>query len=331
MDLSGKIVLLDIAVKAKPTDNEAFVRDVAHKIELLKQRGAIAVILHNSSKALAEDALFGSAFTSSCGIPVLYMARMPFGKIRKIKSAPCELSVVIDRTVLNPANVVGYLDNKSNRTVVIGAHYDHLGLETVSPELDRPPRVFNGADDNASGVAMMLELARWAKNNESLKYNYLFVAFSAEEKGLFGSKAYCSNALVNNNSVFYMLNLDMVGNLGGEGDTIKALGIASSSIWNDLLEKVDHPDFSIKKIAGAPPFSDHAPFLKKGIPVIFFTTGLHKRYHTPDDDTEYLNLTGMVELLTYLRNFIKSAEALPDIPARKVNGLQSARAYLQTF
>jgi Zn-dependent M28 family amino/carboxypeptidase len=128
-----------------------------------------------------------------------------------------------------------------------------------------------------------------------------------------------------------MLNLDMVGRLGCQGDTISALGIASSEVWEKLVDNLDHPDFAIKKNSGAPAFSDHSPFLKKGIPVMYFTTGLHPDYHNPQDDTERINFEGMVEIVTFIRAFMRSAEALPDIPFRKINTLQNTRAYIQTF
>jgi hypothetical protein len=123
----------------------------------------------------------------------------------------------------------------------------------------------------------------------------------------------------------------MVGRMGCQGDTISALGVASSVVWDKLLDDLAHPDFSVKKINGAPAFSDHSPFLKKGIPVIYFTTGLHPDYHTPKDDTELINFTGMSELVNYIRQFIRSAEALPEIPFHKINPLQNTRAYIQTF
>ncbi|HNW54755.1 MAG TPA: M28 family peptidase, partial [Bacteroidales bacterium] len=181
------------------------------------------------------------------------------------------------------------------------------------------------------GTAAMLELARWATKETGLKYNYIFAAFSAEEKGLFGSKAFCSLPWVNNTNIAYMLNMDMVGRLGCEGDTMSVLGVGSSQVWEPLIDTVQHPDFAIKKITGAPAFSDHSPFLKKDIPVIYFTTGIHPDYHTPKDDTELINFEGMVELVSYLQHFIRSAEHLPQIPFKNISILQQTRAYFQTF
>ena len=329
-DISGKIVILDISNGWKNEDNATILAKIIAKVKAAVDMGAAGVILHNTSRKATEDVLFGSPFTESLDIPVVYIARLPFNKISKIKTADCSLSVEIDRTISKPANVIGWIDNKSTKTVVIGAHYDHVGI-TKGKGTGPQPAIHNGADDNASGTAVLLELARWAMNNESLKYNYIFVAFSAEEKGLFGSKAFCTREWVNNDNIVYMLNLDMVGRLGSQGDTVSALGVASSPVWENLLAGIEFSGFSIKKIKGAPPFSDHAPFLKKDIPVMYFTTGLHPDYHTPADDTELINFKGMAELVAYIRLFIRSAERLPEIPFHKIGPLQNTRAYIQTF
>jgi Zn-dependent M28 family amino/carboxypeptidase len=330
-DVKGKIVVLDIANGFKRLDNAKVLAMITARVKAVVDAGSLGVILHNSSRQASEDVLFGSPFTASLTVPVVYLARLPYNKISKLKTASCTLSVEIDRTVLKPLNVTGRIDNKSQHTVVIGAHYDHVGITRPRKGDDRSPQVHNGADDNASGTAALLELARWAVNNETLKYNYIFVAFSAEEKGLFGSKAFCSRSEINKETIDYMLNMDMVGRLGCQGDTINVLGVASSPAWEPLIDSLEHPEFSIRKINGAPPFSDHSPFLKKGIPVIYFTTGLHPDYHTPNDDTELLNYQGMAELVAYIRQFIRSAEALPAMPFHKINVLQQARALIQTF
>lgn len=329
-EVTGKIVIIDIDGSAKD-DKTELIENIIARVKSVVQKGAIGVILHNSSRKATEDVLFGSPFTESLSVPVVYIARLPFNKIRKFKSANCSLSVEIDRTVSKPANVIGWIDNKSVKTVVIGAHYDHLGIKKAKGSSDKTPQVHNGADDNASGTAALLELARWAIADKSLKYNYVFVAFSAEEEGLFGSKAFVSRKWVNNDNIIYMLNMDMVGRLGCDGDTISVLGVASSTVWEPAIDSIAHPDFSIKKIYGAPAFSDHSPFLKKGIPVLYFTTGLHPDYHTPKDDTELINFKGLTELLGYMEHFIRSAEALPKIPFQKISTLQNTRAYIQTF
>lgn len=330
-NIFGKIVILDIASDQKKDSNEEVLKDLIAHVRFLVQKGAVGIILHSSERKTTEDILFGSPFTESLSVPVVYIARLPYNKIDKIKTGNCTLSVEIDRTASKPANVIGWIDNNSSKTVVIGAHYDHVGITKNRKGEEKTLQIHNGADDNASGTAALLELARWAVSNKNLKYNYIFAAFSAEEKGLFGSKAFCTYPWVNNDNIVYMLNMDMVGRLGCQGDTISALGVASSIVWDSLLDSVPHPDFSIKKINGAPAFSDHSPFLKKGIPVMYFTTGLHPDYHTPGDDTEFINFKGMVELEIYMQRFIKSAEAIPEISFQKIKSLQNTKAYFQTF
>ena len=329
--VSGKIVVMDIASGAKNEDNATLLENIIGKVTSVVQQGAVGVILHNGSRKSTENVLFGSPFTESLTVPVVYIARLPFNKLSKAQTGTCTLSVEIDRTVTKPANVIGWINNQSAKTVVIGAHYDHVGITKSRSGNDKTLQIHNGADDNASGTAALLEIARWAVTNKSLKYNYIFAAFSAEEKGLFGSKAFCSHSWVNNSNIVYMLNMDMVGRLGCQGDTISALGVGSSAVWDQILDSVQHPDFSIKKIKGAPALSDHAPFLKKGIPVIFFTTGLNPEYHTPKDDTELINFMGMVELDSYLRNFITTVESYPGIPFQKIHTLQNTKAYIQIF
>jgi Iap family predicted aminopeptidase len=329
-DLKGKIVVIDISNGWKNEENETILAGIIARVKSVVDKGAVGIILHNSSRKETENVLFGSPFTREFDIPVVYIARLPYNKIRKIKTAECSLSVEIDRTISKPANVIGWIDNKSDKTVVIGAHYDHVGI-TKGRGTGSEKQIHNGADDNASGTAALLELARWSVNNESLKYNYIFIAFSAEEKGLFGSKAFCSLKWVNNDNILYMLNMDMVGRLGCQGDTLSILGVSSSPVWEPQIDKIEHPDFSIKKINGAPPFSDHAPFLKKGIPVIYFTSGLHPDYHTPKDDAELINYSGMAEIVAYIRLFMRAAEALPAIPFHKINSIQQTKAYIQTL
>ena len=329
-NVAGKIVIMDID-GTETEDQYAMLTSIIDRLKTVVQKGALGVILHADSRKATENILFGSPFTVSLEVPVVYVARLPFNKIRKVNSGTCTLGVEVDRTVSNPVNVIGWVNNHSAKTVVIGAHYDHVGVTRSRTGDDKSLQIHNGADDNASGTAAMLELARWAVTEKSLKYNYIFAAFSAEEKGLFGSKAFCSLPWVNNRNIVYMLNMDMVGRLGCEGDTMSVLGVGSSEVWEPLIDSVGHPDFAFKKITGAPAFSDHSPFLKKDIPVIYFTSGIHSDYHTPKDDTELINFDGIAELVSYLQYFIRSAEHLPQITFRNIGIIQQTRAYFQTF
>lgn len=329
VEISGKIVVLDIAVNRRLRNENDILDQITQRINQVAKAGAVGIVLHNASKRKYEDLLFGSPFTQSVNIPVIYITRLSYEKLQKLDNPICSMNVEIDRTVKFPVNVAGFIDNKSAKTVVVGAHFDHLGLKKSKDGGES--LVNNGADDNASGTAALLELARWLSKTNNLKYNYLFVAFSAEEKGLFGSKAFCSRPWVKHSNIEYMLNLDMVGRLGCIGDTIKVLGMASSPVWDQLIDGLPHPDFYVKKVDGAPAFSDHAPFLKKRIPIIYFTTGLHKIYHTPADDTETINFPGMAEIMDYIEQVMLAAETLPEIPFKKINTIQKTKALITMF
>lgn len=326
-DFSKYIVAFDLACIPAADWEDVSVQQIRTALLSYENQGYAGILVHNSKSTKTEEVLFGSPFTDSLHIPVIYIARKPWERIQKLKQPQCTLSAKIERKSMRPANVVGMVDNHSKKTILIGAHYDHLGLETKADAQGvHPP--YNGADDNASGVAMILELARWINNNESLHYNYLFVAFSGEEIGLLGSKAFVSQAGFDPSSITYMLNLDMVGRLGCQGDTIRVRGVGSSETWPRLLDKIEIPDLHVLKIDGAPPFSDHAPFLKRGIPVIYVSTGLHPQYHTADDDLKYINVPGMEMVLAYLRQFLRGAEQEPAIPFKKLSALKQTRATL---
>ncbi len=209
-----------------------------------------------------------------------------------------------ERKEMTGKNVVGYIDNGAPSTVVIGAHFDHLGyggkgsgsMDTASSA------IHNGADDNASGVAMMLQLA--ANFTKGPKHNnYLFIAFSGEEKGLFGSNYYAKNPTIDIDRVNYMINMDMVGRL----DDKKALavyGIGTSPGWKEACEKANKYGFDlIYEESGVGP-SDHTSFYLQDVPVLHFFTGQHEDYHKPSDDVDKINFDGMVLVASYVYDIV---------------------------
>ena len=212
------------------------------------------------------------------------------------------------------SNVLGMIDNGANKTVVIGAHYDHLG-HGISGSLhaEKDSSIHNGADDNASGVALMLALAQELKNSEKAKKaNYLFMAFSGEEMGLLGSNYFCKNPTIDLEMVHYMLNFDMVGRL----DTSKGLainGIGTNPNWTTELEKANWENLSfVYGESGVGP-SDHTSFYLQDIPVLHFFTGQHEDYHKPSDDVEKINYFGihtLKELIVRLAEQLDSKEQL---------------------
>jgi Zn-dependent M28 family amino/carboxypeptidase len=175
-----------------------------------------------------------------------------------------------------------------------------------------------GADDNASGTATILELARYLKRSGEKRSNYLFIAFSGEEEWLIGSSYFCAHPTVDFASVNFMFNFDMVGRLGCEGNQITAIGTATAREWKKVFLKIPKQNFRIKKMRGAGFFSDDYGFYLKGIPVAYLTTGLHYDYHTPRDVAAKINYDGMVSIIKFSEDFISKSEEAGKITFRKV-------------
>jgi len=198
-------------------------------------------------------------------------------------------------------NVIGFLDNKAANTIVIGAHYDHLGMGGEGSLYRGEDAVHNGADDNASGVALLLSLAKDLKG----KYkgnNYLFIAFSGEEMGLLGSNYFANNPTVDLSEINYMINMDMVGRLR-EDNTLSVSGTGTSPGWNEVLNEGNIGFKLVLKESGIGP-SDHTSFYLQDIPVLHFFTGQHQDYHKPTDDADKLNYEGMRMISDYIQTVI---------------------------
>jgi len=205
-------------------------------------------------------------------------------------------------------NVVAVLPGNDpllkNKYVVIGAHYDHLGMGGMGSGSRRPDTiaVHNGADDNASGVASMLELAeKMAAHKKDFKRSVIFIAFGAEEMGLLGSKFFTGNSPVDLENIELMINLDMVGSLNKETKTLTIGGTGTAIGLSDLTAQLaDTNKFSIKQSNEGYGPSDHASFYMKDIPVLFFFTGVTQEYHTPYDDADSLNYAGQETVTNYV-------------------------------
>ncbi len=193
-------------------------------------------------------------------------------------------------------NVIGYVDNKAETTIVIGAHYDHLGMGGEG-SLYAGEAIHNGADDNASGVAVMLKLAEKLKDSIP-ENNYLFMAFSGEEMGLLGSNFFCKNPTIDLTTADYMINLDMVGRLR-EDKTLSISGTGTAPIWNQVLN-ANNPGFKLVLSESGVGPSDHTSFYLQNIPALHFFTGQHEDYHKPSDDYDKLNYAGMEMITNYI-------------------------------
>lgn len=202
---------------------------------------------------------------------------------------------------INGKNVVGFIDNGAANTIIIGAHYDHLGWGDENSLWTGERAIHNGADDNASGVSAMLELARKLKANSTStnKYNYLFIAFSGEEKGLWGSNYFSKNSTIDLNTVNCMLNMDMVGRLNAER-ALSISGTGTSPEFENWLSKSNKSKFKLLFDKSGIGPSDHSSFYNVGIPVLHFFTGQHSDYHKPSDDYDKINYDGLKDVVDFM-------------------------------
>jgi aminopeptidase YwaD len=212
-------------------------------------------------------------------------------------------------------NIVGIIEGSDpmlkNEYILIGAHYDHLGYELN----DDQKKIFPGADDNASGVASIIEIGRYfATHPELLKRSLLIVAFDAEESGLLGSKHFVENSPVPLQNIKIMFSLDMVGMLEeNKGLILKGMGTMQNGaeLAQSLAGKYD---FTIKKTGESfERRTDTAPFAKKGIPSVHVFTGTKSPYHKPEDKYDLLDYDGMAAINLYMKEFLEQLSALPEI------------------
>ena len=220
--------------------------------------------------------------------------------------AEAEVGAKQDTVGITGYNVLGYLDNPGDKIIVIGAHFDHLGMGGMSSMERGTEAVHNGADDNASGTAALLHLATKLKAM-NLQHDVLFFAISGEERGLWGSNYYTKNPTIDLSKVNFMINMDMVGRLDEERG-LAVYGTGTAPEWSDLVDKVNTDSLKIvKKESGKGP-SDHTSFYLKDIPVLHFFTGQHSDYHRPSDDADKINFDGILTVTDMIERIITSLD-----------------------
>lgn len=214
-------------------------------------------------------------------------------------SNPHEEAIIgTDGEGISGRNVVGFLDKKSDKTIVIGAHFDHLGMGGQGSLHRGDSAIHNGADDNASGTAALLALAKILKHEE-LNSNVLFIAFSGEENGLWGSNYYVKNPTVDLKTVNYMINMDMVGRLN-EDKSLAINGVGTSPSFSPIFDKINADSLKLVTSESGTGPSDHTSFYLQDLPVLHFFTGQHEDYHKPTDDAELINYDGLVKVVRYI-------------------------------
>lgn len=322
VDIKGKVVLMIrrapdfLSPGRRPSSHSSF----ETKINLARENGAAAVLIANKVEGDEDDRLRrfrprGQTYN----LPAMHITRkvadaildsagqLPIetlqGIIEKEKS-PISIdfpglavkgSVAYEMETKIGRNVIGLLPATGpspEKYVVIGGHYDHLGISGGE--------IYNGADDNASGIAGIIELAKEFANNPRRTRSILFMAYSGEEMGLLGSEHYVSNPTVPMENITAMLNMDMIGKLrqngGGERLTIHGLGTGSS--FKGLVEEhAANSGLTYDADDSARGPSDHASFYEGGVPSLFFFTGVHEDYHQPGDDTDKVDYEGAAKIL----------------------------------
>ncbi|HCI71498.1 MAG TPA: hypothetical protein DHV30_13255 [Balneola sp.] len=207
-------------------------------------------------------------------------------------------------------NVVGLLQGTGNsdELIIIGAHYDHLGYgEFGSLYRGEQERIHNGADDNASGTAGVLELAEYFSANRPKK-DILFLAVSGEEMGLLGSAYYVDNPTVDLENALAMINMDMIGRMVDK--KLMIFGIGTADKWEGILDSANTGDLDLNLVKDGTGASDHTSFYYKDIPVLHYFTDTHADYHRPSDDTEYINMNGTALALHHLVRVIVQLDEL---------------------
>ncbi|XZF13307.1 M28 family peptidase [Chitinophagaceae bacterium MMS25-I14] len=272
------------------------------------QQGAAGVIFYDGYGSKYAPEFNGRSEYESLDIPVVYVGFNHFKTyIQPSKgSVQADINVALQKTDRTGTNIAAYIDNKAAYTVILGAHYDHLGYGEDGSSLytGKEKKIHNGADDNASGTAALIQLAQWIKKGKLKKYNYLFVHFSGEELGLLGSKAFIKEQGIDSMHTAYMINMDMVGRLNDSTHVLTVGGVGTSPVWAAAVDKNNAPFRLSIDSSGVGP-SDHTSFYYAGIPVLFFFTGTHSDYHKPSDVADKINYPGEVAVMRYIYKIVQ--------------------------
>ncbi|MBI5472804.1 MAG: M20/M25/M40 family metallo-hydrolase, partial [Ignavibacteriae bacterium] len=346
LDVTGKVV---IALRYGPDGNDMHSEyykftSFRNKARYARDKGAAALILVDPLDDDLVKLSYDQSFATS-GIPCLTMHRNLLERILEplnrdlnqirdsIKSSrkpvaidlpelTVDLSTEIIKVMGTTANVIGKIDGDDeklkNEHLIIGAHFDHLGFGgpgsgSLQPDVHE---IHNGADDNASGSAGLLEVAqRFGTSTDKPRRTILFLAFSGEEMGTLGSQYYTNNPVMPLNTSMAMLNMDMIGRM--KDNSITVSGVGTAALWNDLVKKAnaETDTLTIKTVADGFGPSDHASFYTKDIPVLFFFTGNHPDYHKPSDDWDKINVSDEARVVRYVYRIANELQQVAEKPA----------------
>jgi Iap family predicted aminopeptidase len=305
-DVKGKIIMMELSSPegSAPHSKYAEFADLRTKIDTAIEKGAVAVIFVNSDKDTEDPTPDYKNKITPVSIPVIFAKSMAYKLLMDGTKPKADISVELKKVEATGHNILGYINNKSANTIVIGAHYDHLGYGGEGSLYRGAAAIHNGADDNASGDAALIELSRALKKSNDTSDNYLFIAFSGEEKGLLGSNYFVKHPTLDLKKVNYMINMDMVGRLKKDEKTLQVLGVGTSPAWKDVVEKINIDSLKIKESESGVGPSDHTSFYLADIPVLHFFTGSHEDYHKPSDDEDKINYPGEISVMKIILQVI---------------------------
>ena len=302
--------------------------EIKKQVNTVAAKGATALFVYNTSTVVDNIQFNKNDQSEKTKIPLLYLTKQGYEKYFSDHAATLdiELNISFSDKSRKAKNVAGFINNNAANTVILGAHYDHLGYNEDKHALDTGHIIHNGADDNASGTAALIELARMLKKSAPVNNNYLFINFSAEELGLLGSKYWVEHPTVTI-TPNYMINMDMVGRY----DTAHKLtigGYGTSPIWGEVFAAEKNNLVVTFDSSGSGP-SDHATFYRKNIPVLFLFTGSHSDYHKATDDWNKINYSGEKDIVKMVYHVIEATDSKGKLPFTKTSDQQPGRSNMK--
>lgn len=338
LDVKGKIVVMMRHSPAGDDFHDPFYQlgTFPAKVMTAKEKGVAGIVMLdvNEEESSLMHLSLNRGFTD-VGLPVVSLHPGVFGDLRDgagrgllqirahidkekkpdsfvMKGYRAAMNVDLSLERVNAPNVLGMVPGNDpalkNEIIVVGGHFDHLGHGGEgSLHGSSDPAIHNGADDNASGTAGVMALARYFAETKKNRRTLIFMAFNGEEEGLLGSGALMENPPFDPAAVVTMINMDMIGRLSG--DSLIIQGTGTSPQWEGLIGKINTPGLTISRVKDGFGPSDHSSFYAKQVPVLFFFTGLHSDYHRPSDDWNLVNYDGMRKVLEVAANAVREIDA----------------------
>lgn len=316
-DVAGKAVIINLDIPGGPNEHNRFIawEGIELRAQYAAGKGAIALIFYTTNKDLVPSGELQKT-RKHIGKPVVFVNK----DLSNTEIEPVQLQLDILLNVASAYNVVGKIENNAQYTVVLAAHYDHLGEGTKT---QNPGEIHFGADNNASGVAALLELARELKSKPKKykNYNYLFVALTGSEQDSRGAKNFISNKSFGSIETNYFINLDMVGHLDSTNKALQVCGVGTSYQWNDIIENTKIWKRKIATISTpfvAPLESDYKTLYQGGMPGLHITTGTQTYTNTPQDKPSVINYGGEAYIIRYITKMIQELDQSDRIVPAKI-------------